>query len=303
MGGVGILLPVGFFTLICALAFHQKEQLSSYTISLLAGSLGGFISSALFYPLDTVEARQQMDKQLQNKTLWESIQFILQQEGWGGFYIGWQPGIYGITVNWAVYFLIYDSIKQYLMNINSTSITIVDLWSGVFAGILTSAIVNPFWVVKAKMITRFSFQYEKQDKKKKNQQHITTYDTIHQLYQVEGISAFYKGVVVSMSGCLQGAIQFMLYEHLVSFLSSIIQYKPILYFTSGSLSNCIATIITFPYLTIRAAYQTGKNIRSILHTNGWQGFYAGLQANLIRQIPTAGTMLLVMEGVRYVLNE
>lgn len=259
----------------------------SLLVSFLSGGIAGFVSSAMFYPLDTLEARQQIDPRIQSLPLLKACRVIWETEGWRGFYVGWEAGMIGIGLNWAIYMVLFDQSKSLFSSSMSTAAGI-DLCSGIFAGLVTSFLMNPVWVVKAKMITM--------NRKKTN----GVWHSVR-LVRATGLATFYAGVLVSMSGCLNGAIQFALYNR-------IVQYTYINVFMAGCLANILATILTFPYLTIRSALQSTSNaslgniVAKIHRTHGFLGFYAGLGANLIRQVPTAGCMLVVMESVKQYLE-
>lgn len=73
------------------------------------------------------------------------------------------------------------------------------------AGLVTSLLTNPIWVIK----TRMCLQRPGQPGSYRG-----LVDAVVQIYRTEGVASFYKGLVPSLFGVAHGAVQFMAYEEL-----------------------------------------------------------------------------------------
>lgn len=255
------------------------------------------MSSILLYPLDTLETRLQMDPRMAGKGVKQGIGEIKHREGWFGFYIGWEMGVFGIGCNWAMYYLIYD----YMTSILKQNV-LMTLLSGMIAGVLTSFVVNPFWVVKTQMIAAYSRELSKSRNKK-----ITVKNVSSDVYQQQGWQGFYKGVWISACGCLQAAVQFLVYGELLKAIPVMYKQQNTVIFAAGAIANFFSVILTYPYLTIRSKAQAsaGRDTSTLTLIAEMQksgGFYSGLSSNLLRQVPTSGIMLTVAAFIKSILE-
>ena len=115
------------------------------------------------------------------------------------------------------------------------------------------------------------------------------------IYSTEGIPGLYRGLVPAMFGVSHGAIQFMFYEQMKIYTSetpTMVEYTAI-----ASISKIIATVLTYPYQTLKSRLQTESKymtkeyrgvimtFKNIYHGEGLGGFYKGLGVNLVRVLP------------------
>lgn len=147
-----------------------------------------------------------------------------------------------------------------------------------------------------------------------------------QIYQVEGMSGFYRGLVPALFGVSHGALQFMAYERLKTGRSQGELYVPAIegatagqerdlsnldFLAISSLSKVFAGFITYPYQVVRARLQTYEAHRlyrgvidavvQIWTRESLAGFYKGLGPNLIRVLPSTWVTFLVYENTRLIL--
>lgn len=135
-------------------------------------------------------------------------------------------------------------------------------------------------------------------------------DGIRQILRNEGPSGFYRGIVPSLFGVTQGALQFMAYEWLKVQQSNGLSPVPrelntLDYLASSGMAKIFAGSATYPYQVVRARLQTYdashtyKNTRDALAqiwaNEGLRGFYRGLGPNLLRVLPSTWVTFLVYE--------
>ena len=78
---------------------------------------------------------------------------------------------------------------------------------------------NPIWVAK----TRMCLQYETLG----TSSHLTTWGTLSEMWRVEGIRGFYRGMIPGMIGVSCGALQILLYEELRNYYNTYFYNRPI----------------------------------------------------------------------------
>lgn len=245
----------------------------------------------------------------------------------GGFralYRGLIPNIMGNSISWGLYFFWYDHIKRLLCLSNPSSTFMFGdgdargrlssskyFFASGMAGLLTSILTNPIWVIKTRMLSTGA--------------HVPgAYASfavgVRSVYMNEGILGFYYGLVPALFGVSHGALQFMAYEqmkHYCSYARGAQQGEhdqpgeklgnADLLFVS-TLSKIFAGSVTYPCQVLRVRLQTydaNKVYRGVLDVmgqiymkEGFRGFYKGITPNLVRVLPSTWMTFLVYENVR-----
>ncbi|KAM7529665.1 hypothetical protein LguiB_033075 [Lonicera macranthoides] len=147
---------------------------------------------------------------------------------------------------------------------------------------------------------------------------------------MEELSPFHHLASAAEAGALvtHGAIQFTAYEEL---RKVAVQYKSSKsdidsrsadnllnsfdYATLGASSKLAAILLTYPFQVIRARLQQRPNTdgtpryidswhvaRESARFEGLRGFYKGITANLLKNVPAASITFLVYENVLYTLK-
>ncbi|KAK5574797.1 hypothetical protein RB653_010050 [Dictyostelium firmibasis] len=316
----------------------RKDVKFNLGIELLAGTLAGVSSCILFYPLECVEAKLQVQSSSAVAATMLGIKksginlthhstaattssvnnpngpiamarSILRSDGIKGFYQGVSPTVLGNAVNWGVYFSIYRATNHWWNSATDANGNHYQgpAWVGhsvsaITAGVITTAIVNPFWVLKIRLAT---------SKKYSSMKH-----AFQSILRTEGVSGFWKGVGVSFIGVSEGLFQFVSYEYILNQMKeSNIKMNGGIgggelsvanYLFAGGTARLIAGVITYPYLLIRSSLQSetcpyksmSEAVKGIYKTNGLKGFYKGIGPNLTRSIPPAAFMLYIVEFFR-----
>src|SRR5210317_729672 len=83
------------------------------TSPLIAGFLGGGISTMTLLPLETIKVRMQVhDKKGDRLGSMRIIRGILRFEGVRGLYQGMTPAVIGSAVSWGGFFFVYENFKK-----------------------------------------------------------------------------------------------------------------------------------------------------------------------------------------------
>ena len=230
-------------------------------------------------------------------------------------------------MSWALYFVGYDKLKSGIQAYHGRSyrLSYYDFFlaSGaagtliryptipgrsliffLFLGTLTALCTNPIWVIKTRMLSTSS-NYPGA--------YTSIADGTRQIFRSEGLRGFYKGLVPSLFGVSQGALQFMAYEKLkISRRGGKTQQQRDLrtvdFLLLSGLAKIFAAVVSYPYQVIRARlqiYDAGKAykgsrdvVTKVWRHEGIKGFYKGLAPNLLRVMPSTWVTFLVYEKTR-----
>lgn len=248
---------------------------------------------------------------VRNATLVSYAKAMIQNEGYSLLSRGLPANVVAFSLSKGIYFTVYSYCKNFLRpeNLERGHKTVyIHVCSAAFAGFTSCTLTNPVWFIKTRL------QLESRDKPRSKLLKIPV-----TIYQNEGIRAFYSGLTASYLGIAETVIYFVIYEYLRSIIWERRQSKPT---TSSSIcgtfhvSDCviasavsktIATVLAYPHEVVRTRMREHQNkqksfsrlIRTILHKEGWQGFYGGLATHLIRQVPNTIILFLTYESVLY----
>ncbi|KAL4782751.1 mitochondrial carrier domain-containing protein [Aspergillus varians] len=297
-----------------------KDGLSSSVVETIAGFTAGIATTLCLHPLDLIKTRLQVDTTASPRVggSLRVIREIFHNEGGlAAFYRGLAPNIIGNSSSWALYFLFYGNAKDAIGNWRLCGnpndgqqrelLTSSDYFiaSG-SAGILTSVLTNPIWVIKTRMLATGS----------NSPGAYTSFTTgAMQILRSEGIPGFYRGLIPSLFGVSHGALQFMAYEKLKLYRTIVHsgarrrrELNNLDFFVISSISKIFAGSITYPYQVLRSRLQTydahlayrglRDAIVQIWAMEGLAGFYKGLGPNLFRVLPSTWVTFLVYENTR-----
>jgi solute carrier family 25 (mitochondrial folate transporter), member 32 len=247
----------------------------------ISGFLAGLVSTLLLHPMDVLKVKMQITE---TRPLLKQITTnIYRNQGLIGFYRGISPSMAGSCLSWGIYFYLYQSFKNTFDTTKQLS-PLEHLSASGLAGLITALFANPLFVIKTRMITQ-----TRQDGYKSLLHGFKT------IYKNEGVPGLYRGLVPAMFGVSHGAIQFMFYEQMKIYTSdspTMLEYTVL-----ASISKVIATVLTYPYQTLKSRLQTESKyltkeysgvmmtVRNIYGGEGFRGFYKGLGINLVRVLP------------------
>lgn len=261
--------------------------MSDALINGLAGAGGGIIAQLITYPLQTVNTRQQTDRDPKKEkkkigTL-ELMCQVVKHEGWGRLYGGLTPSLVGTAASQGVYYYFYQIFrnKAEAIALDRRKRQLGDGSVGMFSSLVVAAmsgftnvlLTNPIWVVVIRMQT-----HTKASKKVQPTQAIRSpeeilvaiepppYGTSHaiqEVYDEAGFWGFWKGVIPTLIMVSNPSIQFMLYETLLKKLrqrrvmskDSGKGVTALEIFLLGALAKLGATVVTYPLLVVKSRLQ------------------------------------------------
>ncbi|EPQ54759.1 mitochondrial NAD transporter [Gloeophyllum trabeum ATCC 11539] len=306
------------------------------TNSMIAGAGGGLVASIATCPLDVIKTKLQAQQTAHGAHGYLGVigtcKAILKRDGIKGLYRGLGPTVLGYLPTWAIYFAVYDTIKnrfgggageqkgpiypaphakgyQPAMREHPWTLHIL---SAMTAGAISTTATNPLWVIKTRFMTQSADE----------QRYRHTLDAALTIYRSEGIRAFYRGLLPSLLGITHVAVQFPLYEKCKVWAQGNsrepLSSRSIL--LCSAVSKMTASIVTYPHEVVRTRLQTQRRLlserhdisgdgavqprtyagivqttKNIVREEGWRGLYKGLSINLFRTVPNSAVTMLTYE--------
>lgn len=267
--------------------------MSDALINGLAGAGGGIIAQLITYPLQTVNTRQQTDRdpnKSKNKhgTIRQMIH-VVKHEGWERLYGGLTPSLVGTAASQGVYYYFYQIFRDRAEAIARKRLKkgTGDGTVGMFSSLLVAAIsgcvnvllTNPIWVVVTRMQTHRKALKEKPSQSlsvvSQENAEITaveprpfgTSHAVQEVYDEGGITGFWRGVFPTLVMVSNPSIQFMLYETLLKKLKARrasskkgnIGVTAWEVFLLGALAKLGATVVTYPLLVVKSRLQAKQD--------------------------------------------
>lgn len=304
----------------------------------LSGAFAGFLSGIAVCPLDVAKTRLQVQSfyyrnkgtnTLKYRGIFHTLRTIIAEEGIRGLYNGLVPISLGYFPTWMIYFSVYEYCKQ---NENSPYRNIQSNYgnhalSAISAGLISSTLTNPIWVVKTRLMLQVNQKanvivqsIDAEPLKDVNNSFETTrysgtIDCFKKMYKEEGIKSFYSGLTPTLFGVVHVAIHFPLYEYCKNHVFKVDTQSENNFqnlFLSSCISKMIATAITYPHEIVRTNLQIkdskAKTLVGVVKYV-WNGygqshlegifklgnFYKGFGANLIRTVPASMITLISFE--------
>ncbi|GAO48483.1 hypothetical protein G7K_2656-t1 [Saitoella complicata NRRL Y-17804] len=286
----------------------------------IAGASAGLTSAVIVCPLDVVKTRLQAQGGLQAEIsrrhpvdgmtairyqgMIPSLKRIWHEEGVRGMYRGLGPTVLGYLPTWAAYFTIYEKCKVWYGD-RLESPWMSHIASALTAGASSTALTNPIWVVKTRLMTQ---------SKHTPWHYNSTPDAIRRMYQDEGIRTFYRGLGPSLLGVTHVAVQFPLYEQFKVWISQWqgnadgVEPGSGAILAASSISKIIASAVTYPHEIIRTRLQTQTKgdksakyrgviqaVRKVYLEEGWRSFYTGMGVNMFRTVPSSALTIWTYE--------
>jgi solute carrier family 25 folate transporter 32 len=196
---------------------------------LIAGVLGGTVSTVLLYPLDLIKVRMQVNEGAAAKTVrstrlhsWTVFQAVLQHEGVAGLYQGLNPAVVGSAISWGGYLFLYEGMKRRYLKYKDPDHTSGDYYFSAgenfvlacASGAVLVGLTNPIWLIKTRMqlqMTQTAISRGMKDP------YTGMLNAARTIVREEGVSALYKGAVPALILTSHGGVQFVVYEYLKNY--------------------------------------------------------------------------------------
>lgn len=280
----------------------------------IAGSVGSVTAMSVFYPLDTVRSRLQLEKDREAKGTLLMLQELVRQEGIGSLYRGLPPVLTSLCVSNFVYFYTFHGLRAVFASKPPAGAATGaghsagrDLALGALAGAVNVYLTTPMWVVN----TRIKMQGIRGKSLKRYPKYSGIWDGLSRISREEGMGTLWAGTLPSLVLVSNPAIQFMVYESLkrrtMAFLQTDKLTAPTI-FLLGAVSKSISTVITYPLQVVQAKSRYGADevrnkrmveiLLDIVDKDGVTGgLYKGLEAKLLQTVMTTALMYLAYEKI------
>jgi len=308
--------------------------------SLIAGVISGGTSNLILHPLDSIKTRIQAAGRGQKASarshigLWNTVLFtrdLLKNEGgWRVLYQGLGSSVFGASASWGLYFLIYNSSKNYFLSrgelssdsdsssVGATSVkkqghdlpTSLLLASSLNAGVITTLITHPIWLVKTRLqlqqrmappsVTSVATESINGGGASNAVRYKGTVDGLIKIATQEGLTkGLYMGLMPSMFLISHGVIHFVLYDSLKYLYfkrkssengEEDQRLNSIESFIMAGASKSVAALCTYPFQVIKTRMQDSRNSANAALSGNQPNFvrYNSMSDAVIKMYRTEG---------------
>lgn len=317
-------------------------------VHFVAGGIGGMAGAIATCPFDLIKTRLQSDVfqkayhsnasthkaysrfKVLNYPMTAGVHFketlgiigkIYHQEGFRSLFKGLGPNLVGVIPARSINFFTYGTTKELYTRWygNGKESPYIHFLAAATAGINTSTITNPIWLIKTRL---------QLDKAGTSRNYINSWDCTKKIVKSEGILSLYKGLTASYLGSIEGILQWILYEQIKRTVSqrSLNKFGNEGHKTSkikewcqrsggAGVAKFVASIITYPHEVVRtrlrqaptyngAPKYTGllQSFKVIIREEGFASMYSGLTPHLLRTVPNSIIMFGTWEIVIRLLS-
>lgn len=265
-----------------------------------AGAIAGVMEHCVMYPLDSVKTRMQSLTVI-NQGVYQTFTKMVQTEGMLRPVRGMSAMVVGAGPSHALYFSSYEYLKDRLIS-NTTSNryhTLIYGASGCISTLLHDGIMNPAEVVKQRL-QMYNSPYK------------SVTDCLVRVYRTEGLPAFYRSYTTQLTMNIPfQSIHFMVYEWMQHLTNREHVYNPKAHMVSGAMAGAVAAAITTPLdvcKTLLNTQQVGATtgmlaaVRTVYRLGGLSGFFRGVQARVMYQMPATAICWSTYEFFKYLIG-
>merc|ERR1712230_139403 len=236
----------------------------------LVGAVGGIISNAIVYPLDTVKTRLQAEEKadkehklaLANGSSGDAVEVrrppggremvaqIWREGNVFGFYRGFHANMLNSFSMQFAYFYWYTIVRRtYLKRAHGTTMqhhiklnTLTELVLGALAGALGQIFTIPVSVIATRQQLA--------------EKSTTFASTLKAILSEDGVTGLWRGLKPSLVLTVNPAITYGVFERLRSALiAEDVKMSPYQAFCMGAISKTLATVVTYPYILSKIRLQ------------------------------------------------
>ncbi|KAM7109346.1 solute carrier family 25 member 47 [Ciconia maguari] len=281
----------------------------------IAGAIGGGLSTAVGYPLDTVKVRIQTERHYNG--IWHCIQETYRTEKVWGFYKGVSASVLTVSVISSVSFGTY---RNFLCTICKLRYGAADAkpskpdvsLAGGAAGAVRVVLMTPSEVAKVRMQTqRNPHPSVASAQPVSKPKYRGSLHCLKVIAKEEGFGGLYKGCSALLCrDCSSSAIYFLTYSTLCDWLTPAGKNKPgfLVVLLSGGFAGVLAWGLATPMDVIKSRMQTDESdkhkykgliqcARESVRKEGAKVLFKGLGLNCMRAFPVNMVVFVTYEAV------
>lgn len=287
---------------------YESLPTTRLSAHLLAGAAAGVMEHCSMYPVDCVKTRMMAlnpDPKASYRSLPQAFYRIITQENPRALFRGMGVVASGAGPAHAIYFSCYEFTKKFLSGGNRSTV-LSQGGAGAISSLLHDGFMNPIDVIKQRL-------------QMYNSPYRGAINCARTVYRKEGIKAFYRSYTTQLSMNVPFQVtHFVGYEFLQDHMNYERKYDPISHMLSGAGAGCIASVITNPLdvaktlLNTRLQHKQLSNdqrisgvvhaMRTIYKTYGLRGYYRGVTARILYQMPSTAICWSVYEFFKHALG-
>ncbi|XP_063167340.1 mitoferrin-1 isoform X1 [Candoia aspera] len=298
----------------CEEDYESLPTSASLSTHMTAGAVAGILEHTVMYPVDSVKTRMQSlqpDPKAQYRSVFEALRKIVRTEGIWRPLRGINVTVFGAGPAHALYFACYEKMKRTLSDIiqHGGNSHLANGMAGSMATLLHDGVMNPAEVVKQRM-QMYNSPYK------------TVMECIRTVHRTEGLGAFYRSYTTQLTMNVPfQAIHFITYEFTQEQINPQRQYNPLSHIVSGAVAGAVAAAATTPLDVCKTLLNTQENMvlssvnisghlsgmanafRTVYQLGGVSGYFKGVQARVIYQMPSTAIAWSVYEFFKYILTK
>lgn len=289
----------------------------------ISGMTGGVTAITVFYPLNTVRLRLQIDQKMKAGGILAVAREIAKDGGPSKLYQGWWGNVVCLATSNFVYFYMYNALKRVHrarrgMKKNADIGAVANLAIASASGALNVIVTAPLWTASARLSTqRLDSMKDDGTMARKNsfsRAYTGIFDCLLRVAAEEGVSALWSGTTSSLVLVSNPSIQFVAYERLRAPLLAAAakrgrQTTAVEFFVIGAIAKAVATVVTYPLQIAQSRLRVQKTggaraaqyrstadcLAKIAASDGLRGWFKGMEAKLVQTVLTAAFQFLTYE--------
>lgn len=268
-----------------------------FFISFIGGFMSGLSSTIIGYPLDNIRIRLQTIDNANGTSeyegTWDCIVKTVEYEGFSGLYKGVSANFYGVVPLWTVLMMSYDCTirlqQKYWPSHQKMYHCRHYFIAGATGGFFTTLVITPLEQVRNLLAIQ---------RTNKETIYEGFWDCITRIYQKDGVSGLYKGLLITwLRDIPSSGIFYVVAESILCFVQLHEWPSPNMSDLAGNavggvIAGFIYWIWALPFDTWRNRVQVHKEngdawkeLRDLVREEGIAGLYRGFIPTFVRGIP------------------
>ena len=281
-----------------------------YLAHAFSGATGSVVAMSLFYPLEVLRTRLQVDDRKDLLHLLSLVGEVVGEEGWTCLYKGICPVLISLYCSNFIYFYTYTGLKLLVSKRGVSHSAPLDLLIAAVSGSVNVLITTPIWVVNTRIkLQNARIRTEGGEIQARAERYSGLLDGLVKIAREEGVSQLWSSVLPSLILVSNPAIQFMVYE-LAKRRFKQTGASALSVFLMGAVAKLIATIVTYPIQVGQARLRASSHEKSLLlclleltRRKGVSGLFRGLEAKLLQTVLTSAFMFVLYEKILLLLTK